>query len=64
MGTLRQFARNLDVPADALLRCAESHDRAIVLANEEGASPLLILDPDALKHLPACAQQTPDDPPQ
>lgn len=60
MGTLRQFARDLDVPADALLRCAESHDRAIVLSNEEGPGPLLILDPDVLHDLPACAQQTPE----
>ena len=60
MGTLAQFAGHLNVLPTPLLRCAERHDRAIVLSSRENGPVVLILDADTLNQLPDCArsQQT------
>ena len=58
MGTLAQFADHLNVSPTSLLRCAERHNRAVVLSSRENAPVILILDADALNQLPRCAGGT------
>jgi hypothetical protein len=54
MGTLRQFATLLQLPSSLLLRCIETQERAIVLRQEEGGQPVLILGADSLADVCEC----------
>jgi len=54
MGTLRQFANLLHLPSSLLLRCIENRDRAIVLRQEEGGQPVLILGAESLPDVCEC----------
>jgi len=55
IGTPRQFARAHGHPPETVLRCAEEHDRAIVLKQQEDGPPVLILDAETLDAVTQCA---------
>jgi len=57
MGTLRQLATTLQLPSSTLLRCIEGQRRAIVLRQEEGGQPIVILDVDAMDAVELCATE-------
>ena len=54
MGTLRQFANLLQLPSSLLLRCIEHQGHAIVLRQEEGGQPVLILGAESLSDVCEC----------
>jgi hypothetical protein len=54
MGTLRQFANLLHLPSSLLLRCIEHQGHAIVLRQEAGGQPVLILDAESLSDVCEC----------
>ena len=55
MGTLRQIATTLQLPSSTLLRCIEGQRRAVVLRQEEGGQPIVILDADVMDAVELCA---------
>jgi len=55
IGTLKQFADELDAPQWSVLQCVETHQPAIILS-QAGGQPVFILDEGSLESIARCVE--------
>jgi len=59
IGTVQQFADQLHLPRPLVYTCLEASDSIpVVLGDEQGEDPLLIVDADGVDALIDCAAET------